>query len=81
MMGFGMGFGMLFVGLLAIGLIALAVWLVSLLFPREAKAAPAAGHLQSARQILDQRYARGEVSREEYELMKQDISDGQVGQQ
>jgi len=80
MMGFGMGFGMLFVGLLAIGLIALAVWLVGALFPREAKASAATGHLQSARQILDQRYARGEVSREEYELIKQDISDGQVGQ-
>jgi len=78
MMGYGMGFGMLFVGLLTIGLIALAVWLVSALFPREAKASTAAGHVQSARQILDERYARGEVSREEYDLMKQDISDRQV---
>jgi putative membrane protein len=78
MMGFGMGFGILFVVLLAIGLIALAVWFASTLFPREAKASAAAEKAQSARQILDQRYARGEVSREEYELMKQDISDRQV---
>lgn len=27
-----------------------------------------------AKEILDQRYARGEISRDEYERMKQDIS-------
>lgn len=78
MMGFGMVFGLLLVALVAIGLIALAVWLVGMLFPRHAGPAVPQDQAPSARQILDQRYARGEISREEYELMKQDISDRQV---
>jgi putative membrane protein len=78
MMGIGMGFGLLFVVLIAIGLIALAVLLVGALFPRNGRPAAAGEQEPSARQILDQRYARGEISREEYELMKQDISDRQV---
>lgn len=78
MMGFGMGFGLLFVVLFAVGLIALAVWLVGMLFPRTGRPVITREQAPNARQILDQRYARGEVSREEYELMKQDISDRQV---
>ena len=78
MMGIGMGFGLLFVALLGIGLIVLAVWLVGALFPHNAGPMVARGQAPSARQILDQRYARGEVSREEYDLMVQDISDRQV---
>jgi len=78
MMGLGMGFGLLFVVLFSIGLIALAVWLVGTRFPRNARPTPAGEQAPSARQILDERYARGEVNREEYELMKQDISDRQV---
>jgi len=77
-MGLGMGFGLLFVVLFAIGLIALAAWLVGTLFPRNARPTVAQEQAPGARQILDQRYARGEISREEYELMKQDISDRQV---
>jgi putative membrane protein len=75
--GFGMGFGLL--GLLFMlifwgGLILLAVWLVRALFSTNAgRDLNAGGKNQSARQILDQRYARGEISREQYEIMKQDI--------
>jgi uncharacterized membrane protein len=29
-----------------------------------------------AREILDRRFARGEISREEYDLMRETISDG-----
>jgi uncharacterized membrane protein len=78
-MGFGMGFGML--GLLVMlllwgGLIGLAVWLVRGLFPRaEQPPALPSEHGLSARQILDRRYARGEIGREEYDLMKEAISD------
>jgi putative membrane protein len=75
MMGFGMGFGLLFVVLLTIGLIALAVWLVGKLFSQNARPAVTQELAPGARQILDQRYARGEISREEYELMKKDMSD------
>lgn len=75
--GFGMGFGLL--GLLFMlvfwgGLILLAVWLVRALFSsNRGRDLNANDKNQSARQILDQRYARGEISREQYEIMKQDI--------
>jgi putative membrane protein len=76
-MGFGMGFGIL--GLLFMlvfwgGLILLAVWMVRALFSSNSgRDLNAGGKDQNARQILDQRYARGEISREQYEIMKQDI--------
>jgi putative membrane protein len=71
-MGIGYGIVMLFSMLLFWGLlIFLAVWLVKVLFgnqrPKEQD------HHLSAREILAQRYSRGEITREEYELMKQDI--------
>lgn len=75
MMGIGMGFGLLFMVLFGVGLIALAVWLVGMLFPHISRRATPSEQAPSARQILDQRYARGEINREEYELMKQDMSD------
>jgi putative membrane protein len=79
MMGMGLGFGMfglLFMVLFWGGLIALAIWLVSVLFPISSRrrTTPGADQPQSPREILDTRYARGEISREEYELMKQDLS-------
>ena len=71
MMG-GMGILMVLSMLLFWGLlILLAVWLVKLLFgnrPPKVKDEPL-----SAREILAQRYARGEITREQYELMKKDI--------
>ena len=70
---FGM-FGLLLMVLLWGGLIALGAWLVSRLFPRNAQAsASAAGNDLNACGILDRRYSRGEISREQYELMKQDV--------
>jgi putative membrane protein len=75
MMGMGFGFtGLLFMLLLWGGLIALAIWLISVLFPRTARPTFDNQDL-NARQILDRRYARGEITREQYELMKQDISE------
>ncbi len=35
---------------------------------------PAPDRELSAREILDRRYARGEINREEYDLMKETIS-------
>ena len=69
MMGFG-GFGMIFFWVIVIVGI---VWLVqavggsNLQLPTQPKGE------QSAREILDQRYARGELDREEYDNMKQDL--------
>ena len=75
--GFGLGFGLLgFVFMLIFwgGLILLAVWLVRALFSTNAsRDLNADGNHLNARQILDRRYARGEISREQYEIMKQDI--------
>lgn len=73
MMGFGL-FGLLFMFLFWGGLVALAVWLVRQLFPGQDRPPVAAGSEgASARQILDRRYAHGEISRDQYELMKQDL--------
>lgn len=72
-----MGFGVIgiFLMLLFWGtLIAGGVFLVRGLFPKESgisRPYPQAG--AGARHILDQRYARGEISREQYEIVKQDI--------
>ncbi len=77
MMGMGLGFGLF--GLLVmlifwVGLIGLAVWLVSALFPRNGpRSTFPADQAQGAHEILDRRYARGEITREQYELMKQDL--------
>lgn len=76
MMGMGFGlYGLLFM-LLAWGLmIALAVWLISALFPRTDEGSTSSlDESLSASEILDRRYARGEINREQYELMKQDLA-------
>ena len=55
------------------GLIALAVWLVRAMFNRAPQLPLFQGSGDSAEQILDTRYARGEITKEQYELMKQDL--------
>lgn len=78
MIGLGMGSGLVGLLLMALlwgGLIALATRLVQSLFPQGEKLA---GQLSfqglSAREILDRRYVRGEISRSEYDLMKDTLS-------
>lgn len=74
MMGMGFGLtGLLFMFLFLVGMIVLAIWLVSVLFPRTARPMTLDDQDLSARQILDRRYARGEITREQYKTMKQDI--------
>ncbi len=75
MMGFGMGFG--FIGMLVMllfwgGIIFGGIWLVKTLFDNKPNPSGASRPL-SAREILDQRYARGEISREEYEQIKAEL--------
>lgn len=77
--GLGMGLGFWGLALIVLfwgGLIALALWLVRGLFPTTNRPASPGDHGLSAREILDLRYARGEISREEYNLMRETISDG-----
>ena len=79
-MGFGMGFG--FLGLLImllfwVGIILLAVWLVRSVFSNNSNQTSATSQSQKnsdALEILAQRYARGEITREQYDVMKHDLS-------
>jgi putative membrane protein len=76
MMGFGMGFspfGLLFMLLFWGVLIALAIWLVRALFP--AADEPAPSKEPTADEILNQRYARGEISRDDYHAMRDALRD------
>lgn len=81
MMAFGAGFGLIGLFLMIVfwgGLILLAVWLVRVIFPGSRVSHPAAKtpskENESASEILAQRYARGEITREQFEIMKQDIN-------
>jgi putative membrane protein len=64
--GWGMGFGgifmILFWVLIALGIVALVKWLFS-----------ARGSGKSALDILKERYAKGEIDREQYEQMRRDL--------
>jgi len=75
MMGMGFGIsGFIIMLLFWVGIIVLAVWLVGQIFRQANPMHPTAGgHPDTPQVILDQRYARGELSREQYELMKQDL--------
>ena len=77
MMGMGLGFGVFGLVLMLLfwgGLIALAVWLASALFPRSnGETSISTDQNLSAQEILDRRYVRGEITRDQYELMKRDI--------
>jgi uncharacterized membrane protein len=73
MMGFGL-FGLvlmlLFWGLLIAG----AVWLVRVILTGGSNTGiPAGRNRLSAREILDQRYAQGEITREQHQLMSEDV--------
>ncbi len=70
----GMGFfGILIMILFWGGLVALALWLVGLLFPTAGRSTDNASTPRSAKEILDLRYARGELNDEQYQQMKQTI--------
>ena len=73
--GWGMGFGLfgLFFMLVFWGLLILAaVWVAKALFGNN-RPHQRNDPSQSPREILDQRYARGEITREQYEVMRQDL--------
>ena len=75
MTGFGfMGFfGLILMVLFWGGLIALAVWLVKAIFSSGPASRMPGGSTASPHEILDERYARGEITRDQYEQMKQDL--------
>jgi putative membrane protein len=74
MMGFGI-MGALMMVLFWGALIVVAIVLIRILFPRTEEGGGSNPAKQtSAREALDQRYARGEITRETYEMMRKDIS-------
>jgi uncharacterized membrane protein len=75
-LGMGVGvFGLVLMVLFWAGLIALAIWLIRALFPPIGQPpASLTGRDLNAREILDRRLARGEISREEYDLMRETIA-------
>ncbi len=78
MMGLGMGFGvfgLFFMLLFWGGLIAAAVWVGRALFAGGGTQTNSTTRTPTAREVLDQRYARGEISREEYERIKRDLAE------
>jgi len=70
MMGNGFGFGIPGLGMLLVwGLVTgLVIWLV------RAFTGNSSGVSKTARQILEERYARGEIDREELEQKRRDLS-------
>ena len=75
MMGFGL-LGLLLMILFWGGLIFVAIWLVKVLFSGNQGAQNTSiSNGMSANEILDKRYTRGEITREQYELMKSDLDD------
>ena len=78
MTGFGMGWGLVGLAMMVLfwgGLVVLAVLLVRALFPRGQQLPSGPGGREPmAREILDQRYARGEITREQFDQMKRDLS-------
>jgi len=64
--GFGMGFGGIFMWLFWIVLVVLVIWAI--------KAMASPDRSQSALDILKERYARGEIDKEEYEQKRRDLT-------
>jgi putative membrane protein len=71
-MGLG-GLGFVLIVVFWIAIIVAAVWLLGNLFPRNNTTRPSGDAPETAIDILKQRYARGELSKEEYETMRHDV--------
>jgi len=72
MMGFGF-IGLVIMFLFWLCIIALAVWIVRAIFQGGNQQGISSKQNPSAKDILDNRYARGEITREQYELMRTDL--------
>ena len=75
MAGIGMGLGGLAMVLFWVILIVGAVWLARGLFPTSQQPPASSSRPESsADEILKQRYARGEITKDQYEQMRRDLS-------
>lgn len=72
--GWGMGLGWIFMvlvwGLIIVGIVALVKWLMT-----QTSVGPRPPN-KTALEVLQERYARGEINREEYEQKRRDLSAG-----
>lgn len=66
--GFGWIFMLLFWGLVILGILAILKWLAT------GRDSGKASSPRSALDILEERYARGEIDRDEFEQMKRDLA-------
>ena len=76
MTGYGMGFGwfgFLMMGLFWVAVIVAAVWLFSNLFPQNRQITTNRPS-ESPTTILEKRYASGEISKEEFEAIRHDLT-------
>ena len=76
---FGGLFGLLLTVGLVVGLVFLGIWLWRRLVPAEgsgtwSQSSAPATRQPSALDVLQARYARGELTREEYQLMQRDLA-------
>lgn len=79
MMGYGWGMGTagwIFMGLFWIAIIALVIWGVTALLPGTRSSN--AGRTESPREILDRRFARGEIDAEQYRQAREELADNQA---
>ncbi len=72
MMGFG-AIGLILMILTWGTLIVLALWIIGRLFPQAGSFTAPTNSRLTALQIVAMRYARGEITREQYELMSEDL--------
>lgn len=82
MMGFGFGgFGLILMAVFWVAIIALAVWVLGRIFPKvmgssSSHSSEGRNDLsQSPQEILKRRYARGEVSKAEFDEMRLNLVD------
>lgn len=77
--GFGGGFGMVVMALFWVAIVVLAIWLVGKLLGSTGGAMTTRSELQNlpqplnANEMLKQRYARGEITKEQFEEMRRNI--------
>jgi putative membrane protein len=71
-MGFG-GFGFLLMAVFWIVIVVAAIWLVGNLFPRSDRGQSPANAPESAVDIVKRRYARGEISKDEFEAIRHSL--------
>ena len=76
MSGWGMGlggFGFLWMAIFWLVILVAAIWLAGNLFPRSNTGQSPRSEPESAVEIVKRRYARGEISQEEYEATRHNL--------